>query len=241
MDKQELQQRLSRISTQWTMVLQAHGDKVEATQSALQALLERYSGAAFRYLMGAVRNAEVAEELAQEFAFRFVRGDFRRADRQRGRFRDYLKTSLIHLVHDWQRHKQGQPLQLGIEPAAPAAADPNSTDDFLAGWRTELLERTWQSLADDNSGYHAALQYRVENPEATSNAMAEHLTSCLGKPVNAALARKMVERAHIKFADLLLEEVAISLEASGPEELEKELNELDLLKYCRSALERRRS
>ena len=44
-----------------------------------------------------------------------------------------------------------------------------------------------------------------------------------------------------KFAALLLEEVARSLETSDPPALEEELRALDLLRYCRSALERRRT
>ena len=51
--------------------------------------------------------------------------------------------------------------------------------------------------------------------------------------------RKALQRSHAKFAELLVEEVAISLGEPSREELAKELGELDLLKYCRSALERR--
>jgi hypothetical protein len=52
--------------------------------------------------------------------------------------------------------------------------------------------------------------------------------------------RKSLQRAHEKFADLLLEEVAASLEGAGDAELDRELRDLDLLRFCRSALERRR-
>src|SRR3712207_7176976 len=54
------------------------------------------------------RSEAAAEELLQEFAVRFLRGDFRRADPQRGRFRDYVKTALIHLVIDHQRAEQAR-------------------------------------------------------------------------------------------------------------------------------------
>ena len=64
MDSQELNQRLSRISTQWTMVFWAHGPQADGRQAAVERLLERYGGAAIRYLLGAVRDPEVAEELA---------------------------------------------------------------------------------------------------------------------------------------------------------------------------------
>src|SRR4051812_43279977 len=91
-------ERLSNISTLWTMLLCAHDAPKDRAQSARHALLERYGRAAYRYLLGAVHDSEAAKELAQELAVRFLRGDFHRADPDRGRFRDYLKTALIHLV-----------------------------------------------------------------------------------------------------------------------------------------------
>ena len=143
MEPNDLNPRLSRISTQWTMVFKAHAGFADPARAALQNLLERYSGAAFRYLLGALRDPEVADDLAQEFALRFVRGDFRRAEPERGRFRDYLKTSLIHLVNDYHRMRQAQPRQLGaVEPAAPVSASLTSELDFVTSWREELLERT---------------------------------------------------------------------------------------------------
>src|SRR5260370_23847891 len=100
MDEQSLNQRLSRISTLWTVVYQAHQGSTDAVSAAQRALLERYSGAIHRYLLGAVRDPEVADDLFQEFALRFLRGDFNRADRERGRFRNFIKTSLFHLIVD---------------------------------------------------------------------------------------------------------------------------------------------
>jgi hypothetical protein len=38
---------------------------------------------------------------------------------------------------------------------------------------------------------------------------------------------------------LLIQEVAASLSSADPAELKEELQELDLLRYCRAALERR--
>ena len=37
------------------------------------------------------RDKDAADELSQEFALRFVRGDLKGADRERGWFRDFLK------------------------------------------------------------------------------------------------------------------------------------------------------
>jgi RNA polymerase sigma factor (sigma-70 family) len=241
MDPQELSQRLSRISTLWTMVFQAHGQPA-GVADAQRVLVQRYSGAVYRYLLGAVRDPDVAADLSQELALRFVRGDYRRADPDKGRFRDYLKTALIHLVTDYHRARQAWPRPLAADapgPAAPPAANEDSACDFLAQWREELLDRTWQALERANADYRVALLFRIENPDMPSSEMAECLAAELGKPLTAAWVRKALQRAHAKFADLLLDEVAVSLEKATREGLVQELRELDLLKYCRSALDRR--
>ena len=112
MDPHQLETRLSRISTRWSVVFQAHAGPVDTAQAALRLLMQRYSGAVYRYLLGAVHDPDAAADLAQEFALRFLRGDFRRADPQRGRFRDYLKTALMNLVTDYYRERQARPRQM---------------------------------------------------------------------------------------------------------------------------------
>ena len=42
MEKEELSDRLSRISTLWTMVLQAHGNESDAVAVAQRVLLQRW-------------------------------------------------------------------------------------------------------------------------------------------------------------------------------------------------------
>ena len=71
---------LSRISTPWTLVRLAHADAEAPAAHALRLLLQRYCGAAYRYLRGALRDEDAALDLLQEFVLRFLRGDFRRAD-----------------------------------------------------------------------------------------------------------------------------------------------------------------
>src|SRR5437667_9614348 len=134
-------ERLSQISTLWTMLLRAHESPGDAARSARHALLQRYGRAAYRYLIGAVHDSEAAKELAQELAVRFLRGDFHRADPGRGRFRDYLKSALIHLVTDFRRSQQRKPRPLDHDTPAPKFEDPDDDAVFLAGWRAELLDR----------------------------------------------------------------------------------------------------
>ena len=44
MDRHELDQHLSRVSTMWTMVREAHGGGADSAAAALAELAQRYSG-----------------------------------------------------------------------------------------------------------------------------------------------------------------------------------------------------
>ncbi len=120
MDSSDVNRHLSRISTLWSLVSLAHHEAGEESGAAQRQLLERYGGAIRRYLLGALRNADAAEDLFQDFAYRFLHGDLRRADPERGRFRDYVKGVLFHLVADYHKKRQRLPHQLRpITPIPP--------------------------------------------------------------------------------------------------------------------------
>ena len=246
MDQPELDEHLSRITTQWTVVFQAHKGTGETVQDAQAKLLQRYCGAIYRYLLATLRDGHAADELAQEFALSFVQGGFKGADPGRGRFRDYVKTSLFNLVRRYHRRKNKQPLGLDLEVMEPAAPEEASQADeqFITGWRDELLARTWEALAqaERESGqlFHTFLSYRTRNTNTSSEQMAKDLGKELGKPLTAAGVRQTIHRAREKFADLLLEEVGRSLETTDLDCIEQELIDLGLFSYCEEAIKKRR-
>jgi RNA polymerase sigma-70 factor (ECF subfamily) len=245
MNEAQLDEHLSQIATAWTLLFQAHNAPAEAATAAQQLLLERYSAAVYRYLLGAVRRPDVADDLCQEFALRFVRGDFKRASPEKGRFRQFVKTALYHLVVDYQRSQQRRPVPLRPDSPEPAAEAPEAESDkaFLAIWRAELMSRTWSALAEversTSQPLHTVLRFRMDNPDVRSPQMAEQLSARLGKPVTAEWVRKRLFLAREKFTDLLLDEVARSLGDPSADEVEQELIDLGLFDYCRAALERR--
>jgi RNA polymerase sigma factor (sigma-70 family) len=248
MEPDELNQHLSRISTLWTVVCQAKGGPAKEMKAAQDELMRRYRGAVYRYLLGALRDREAADDLTQEFALRFLRGDCGRANPERGRFRDYVKGILFHLITDYHRRKYAQPqafLADGQEPAIAASApDEAFGRDFQENWRTELLARAWDALAriEEKTGqpFYSVLRFRVERPELRSPKMAKQLSERLQQPVSASWVRQMLHRGRDRFADLLLGEVADTLSNPTREELEAELADLGLLTYCQPALKRYR-
>jgi RNA polymerase sigma-70 factor (ECF subfamily) len=243
MDTDSSQPHLSRISTPWTLFRQAHEDAEPAARTAQRLLMQRYCGAVYRYLRGALHEDEAALELFQEFALRFLRGDFGRAEPGRGRFRDYLRVALSHLVTDYHRERRAQPQPLPADLAQRPVPTDEETDReaaFLHSWREELVNRAWGALAEARPTYHAALVLHVEHPEVPSARLAEQLAARLGKPFTAAHVRVTLQRAREKFAELLLDEVAHSLGAATEAELVEELRALHLLKLCATALESRK-
>jgi RNA polymerase sigma factor (sigma-70 family) len=230
---------LNRITTPWTLVRRAH-DEAGDPAHALRLLLQRYCGAAYRYLRGALRDEDAALEMLQEFVLRFMRGDFRRADPGPGRFRDYLKTALIHLVADYHRERRARPGPLTADVEQAVAPDEGEESTFLQSWREELLNRTWLALAEARPTHHAVLALHVENPDLPSAGAAQQLAARLGKPFTAAHLRVTLQRAREKFAELLLDEVAHSLGDCTEAELVQELHALRMLKLCAPALERRK-
>jgi RNA polymerase sigma-70 factor (ECF subfamily) len=247
MSPEDIGNRLSRIQTVWSLVFQANQGEKDAAVAAQQELLLRYRGAVYRYLLGALRDPDAADELAQEFAVRFLQGSFRRADPHRGRFRDLVKTAVRHLMIDhWRRQgkapaQAGSAMHLEEEPAEVEDGD----EPFLARWREELLAHAWQALeaTEGRTGqpYHTVLRWKTESVQAHSDELAARLSARLGRPFSDNALRKLLYRARLLFADLLVEEVARSLPTADTDEVERELIELGLLEPCKSALAQRRA
>jgi RNA polymerase sigma-70 factor (ECF subfamily) len=245
MDQPQPDRPLKNITTLWTVVCRAHDGLPEEAAAAQRDLLDRYGLAVYRYLLGALRDPHAAEELAQEFALRFLRGDLRRADPERGRFRDFVKGVLAHLIADFYRRQKVQPRPLPpntLDAIAPEPAAATRELEFNESWREELLNRAWKALAHSQRQtgqlFYAVLRFRAEHPDLRSAQMAEQLGAQLGKPVTAAWVRQTMHRARDKFADLLIHEVVQTLDAPTVEQLQEELLDLKLLVYCQPALKR---
>src|SRR5258708_39760327 len=108
--------------------------------------MDRYAGAVHRYLVSALGDRDAADELDQEFAVRFLRGDFHRANPSRGRFRAFVKRSLRNLMIDYRRRCMPRPRPLGDdlpEPTDTLTGDADFVRRFTATWRSQVLSRAW--------------------------------------------------------------------------------------------------
>ncbi len=234
--------RLSQIETLWSVVRRAH--ETDEAADAQQELLKRYGPAIRRYLCHKLKDPATADDIYQDFALKFVRGDFQQVAPEKGRFRTFIRSVLFRMVADYYRAKQRNKLVQLDEPlAVPPSADLDDADEdpFAEVWRDELLKRTWDGLlrAEQESGkvWFTILQLRVNHPEWRSAQLAETLSNEIGKEISTANVRVLLHRAREKFSALLIEAVAESVSSKAYADIEEELADLHLLEFCHAALE----
>lgn len=237
-------ERLSQIQTLWSVVRRAHADESVDARSAQQQMIDRYGDAIQRYLLGAFRDQAAADDAYQEFALRFLKGDYQSADPDKGKFRSFLKTVLYRLVIEHHRgQKRRKAPQMASEFPEPAVIDNAANDEtFRQTWRDEMLKRAWQALQvverDSGRPVYTVMRARVDQPELGSPELATLLSEQMGKTVTAANVRVMLHRSRDEFAKCLFREVEETIDQPRREVVEEELIELGLLEYCRPALER---
>ena len=174
-----------------------------------------------------------------------MKGDFIRTSPGKGQFRFFVKTVVRNLIRSHFRKRNRH-----SESPFPAEELPVSNDDgfndqddklFSQSWRDDLLYRTWQSLAEHqgNHGvpYHTILHLRVSEPELNGDQFAAKLSEQIGKAIQPATARVQLHRSREKFATIMIDDVANSLDNNTRELVEQELNDLGLIEYCRPAFE----
>ena len=212
--------RLSRIETLWSVVCEAHAGGDGRRQPAQELLMQRYGPAIKQYLVASLKNVEQAEELFQEFALKFIKGDLRQASPEKGKFRAYVKTVLANLIRTHQKRllrlrKLGEGNELDVaEPASSLEDEERQTQLFVATWREDLMARTWNAFSVEskksNSPNYQALRYRVEHPAENYEQLSMALTKLIGREVKPGNARIMIHRARNRFARLLIDQVADS-------------------------------
>lgn len=243
-DHPETASRISRIQTHWSEFAAAHpGDTDDRARQARANIARRYIGAIYRYLTRIIGNPAEAEDAAHEVILRLLEGRFAGAAPERGRFRDYLKAVLRNVAIDRGRR---QARERTVADDVTWAAAPGVTPDasLEEAIRTDLLNTAWRELDtyEQTSGkpYATALRIRMQDASADSEMLAARLNSHSGLALSAPAARKVVQRAREKLAELLLTQVTLMLPERDRHRaaLESELADLELLTLCSRALDR---
>ena len=95
-------------TTHWSVVLIAGGAASGAADSALEHLCRTYWYPLYAYVRRQGHSESDAQDLTQSFFARLLERKYLRlADRNQGRFRTFLLTSLKHfLINDWKKENR---------------------------------------------------------------------------------------------------------------------------------------
>jgi DNA-directed RNA polymerase specialized sigma24 family protein len=237
----DLPQRLESMVTRWSLVRVAHDASTVPASKARNELVLRYSDATKNYIRGIVRDEASAEEIAQNAVLRMLSGDFAGADPNRGRFRDLLKVAARNMVRNhWAKEKRRRAAALDVE-SLEETNEPDDAEAWVSNWRQNTLDLTWKALEKferSRPGSHAytLLKLRAGFPDASSEELAERLSEAVDEKVTSEAARQKLRRARVKFAELLVDEVADGLQNPSADEVEEELAALGLIEYIRKLL-----
>lgn len=229
----------------WTVLRQAHGND-DQKQLAQALLVECYGPAIRNYLLALTKNHQTTDDLWQQFMVQLLEGGFEKVAPEKGRFRSYVKVCLFHLVaKEHRRRGRGAVTKSDAGFLAEIPGDANIDEPkFDSLWRNQLLDRAWDALRDAQPRYYQALRVRVDFPDDSVAELVERIVRGGEEdrhlqPINETAFRKLVSRARQRFANLLIDEVARSVDPPTLERVESELVDLELLSYCRSALDAR--
>jgi len=225
-------------TTHWSVVIQAgEGDSTQA-EEALARLCRAYWYPLYAYVRRQGHSVADAQDLTQEFFARLLERKYLRlADRNRGRFRTFLLTSLKHfLINEWNkanREKRGggcQVISLNIEETETRfraePADNRSPDKaFERRWALVLLERVLDRL----QGEFAAVE-RTQLFEELKASLTGDGSECSYAEIGLRLGmsegnlKVTVHRLRRRYRELLREEIARTV--ADPAAIDEEMRDL---------------
>lgn len=220
-------------TTRWTLLAEATLAGEAHGQKALDDLCMAYRKPVEMFLTARGFRNEELEDLVQDFFLRWLRSRaWKRADRERGRFRTFMLGGVMHtLAHHHSKgraEKRGggaesdsldQMAQNGIEPVCPSAAD---AMEFDRGWAEALVENALADLARERQARGREAEFEVLRhflPGANETLTLEGAAEQLGSNIDAV--KIAVHRLRARFRELVRAAVARSV--SAPHELEEEL------------------
>lgn len=225
-------------TTHWSVVLQAGLETSPDSRQALERLCKIYWYPLYAYVRRQGHSVEDAQDLTQDFFARLLERKYLQlADRNRGRFRTFLLTSLKHfLINEWNKvncdkRGGGQKTLLLDEAAAESrfATEPvmEQPPDALydRGWAAILLDRSLAALRAEfeQSGkgeLFDRLKIYVWGGKSTLSyaAMSEQLDMTEGA------VKVAVHRLRQRYGELLRNEVAQTVATAA--EIDEELRYL---------------
>jgi DNA-directed RNA polymerase specialized sigma24 family protein len=225
-------------TTHWSVVLAAGRGTTGEAQTALETLCRAYWYPIYVYVRRKGHGPDDAQDLTQEFFSQLIRKEhLRLADRNKGRFRNFLLATLDYfLAREWSRaHRQkrgGQFIFISLDQQAAddryklEPADGRTPEEAYAKqWALTVLKQTMdlferECTASGKGALFEATRHLLSG-ERGGAAYAE-ISARLGLAEGAI--RVAVHRLRQRYAELLRSEIAQTV--GSPEEVDEELQYL---------------
>ena len=225
-------------TTHWSVVLAAGRDSSADARKALDQLCRVYWYPLYAYVRRSGHSPADAQDLTQEFFAHFLeKQHFRHADPQRGKFRNFLLTSLRNfLAHEWERSKAAKrggghihiswdqtsaEDRYGLEAVSELTPDKVFEQRWaLALFQQALLRLRDECAADGKADLFAHLKgFLSDKPEEGAYAEAANALKMSTGAVTVA-----VHRLRQRYGELVREEIAHTV--ADPAEVQEELRYL---------------
>jgi RNA polymerase sigma-70 factor (ECF subfamily) len=212
-------------TTQWTRVLEARGESLQA-RAALGELCAAYYAPVFEFIRKNSAGDEAADDLTQEFFTRLLsRHGIDSVDPTRGRFRSFLLGAVKHFLADSRDHsnriKRGsgqipESLDSGTDTSPgldlPDRHIPGPERDFDRKWALTVLDRALTNLEVEHQREGKLEQFETLKPwltgETESLAQSDAARQ-LG--LNEGAVKVAIHRLRRRFRELVKQEIGQTL------------------------------
>lgn len=224
---------MSFPTTNWTLLAAATLDGNTQGRAALEALCRDYQRPVHAVLRARGFSPQEAEDLTQEFFLGlFETRAWKRADRERGRFRSFLLGALAHMLdHVWRariaQKRGGGAAPVSLEAAAEAgfeiaAPEAMHSEVFDREWALGLIRAAFveveREFAEDARAEEFAVLRRFL-PGIEAPLRYDEAARLLGK--SEGVVKSLVHRLRTRFRETLRRSVARTVAAAH--EVEDEL------------------
>jgi RNA polymerase sigma-70 factor (ECF subfamily) len=214
-------------TTRWSVVVNA-GGKGDNARDALAALCRIYRPPVLAYVRARLAESDAEDVTQAFFAHLLERRLPERADRERGRFRSYLLTSLKHFLVE--EHERASALRRGGGLTAVsdsviefiAAADPSPEQAFEREWARTVLRDALTQLEAETAGagrielFARLRPFLIDDPDQGDY---DEIAQALGLRRNTVAVA--VHRLRARLQEIVRELVADT--ADDPAEIDEEL------------------
>jgi len=223
-------------TTLWTTVLTAGKQSSADSEAALARLCQIYWRPVYAYIRKRTPSPEQAQDLTQGFFARFLEKNYvARAERNRGRFRSFLMTSVENFLCD--EYDRATSLKRG-GGEAPLSLDARLSEEenepaasltpelaFEKRWARTLLDQVMSQLTKEYSDSNRRALFEDLQAHLWGEAEAipyEELSKRLG--MTSVHLRVTAHRMRQRYREILREEIAQTV--SSPDEIDSEISYL---------------